>query len=147
VIAAPPQAVWELVANPHHMPRWWPLAVRVEDVREGADGKGIAWTVVLKSDRGTTVRADFKQAHVQGRELFGWEQEVEGTPFARILKSASVEIEIRPDGEGTRVALTSDEALRGLSRLGGSMIRTAARRRLDEALDGIERALVEGTAG
>jgi carbon monoxide dehydrogenase subunit G len=57
-----------------------------------------------------------------------------------------VQVALAADGSGTRVELTSDEALRGMSRLGGSMIRNAARRRLDEALDGIERALV-GEAG
>jgi carbon monoxide dehydrogenase subunit G len=141
VIAAPPQQVWELVADPHHMPRWWPLAVRVEDVREADNGE-LAWTVVLRTDRGTTVRADFKRDQDEPGALFGWAQEVEGTPFARILKSASVQVALAADGSGTRVELTSDEALRGMSRLGGSMIRNAARRRLDEALDGIERALV-----
>ena len=40
------------------------------------------------------------------------------------------------------MSLTSEETLRGLSRLGAPMMRGAARRRLDEAFEGIERALV-----
>jgi hypothetical protein len=40
------------------------------------------------------------------------------------------------------VTLTSTEALRGLARLGSAMMRGASRRRLDEALAGIDRALV-----
>jgi hypothetical protein len=40
------------------------------------------------------------------------------------------------------VTLTSDESLRGLSRLGASLLRGASKRRLDDALDGIARALV-----
>ena len=40
------------------------------------------------------------------------------------------------------MTLTSEERLRGLSRLGSPMMRGASQRRLDEALDGIERALV-----
>ena len=142
MIAAPPERVWELVADPHHMPRWWPLAVRVEDVHEAGEGGELIWTVVLRSERGATVRADFRGGPARAGKLFTWTQAIEGTPFARILKSASVEVALRVDGEGCRVMLTSNEALRGLSRLGGSMIRSAARRRLDEALDGVERALV-----
>jgi uncharacterized protein YndB with AHSA1/START domain len=145
VIAAAPQQVWELVADPHHMPRWWPLAVRVEDVRE-EDEDGMAWTVVLRTDTGTTVRADFRRSRSTPGELFGWVQQLEGTPFARILKAASVQVAIAPESDGARVELTSDESLRGMSRLGGAMIRTAAKRRLEEALNGVERALV-GEAG
>ena len=69
-------------------------------------------------------------------------QEVEGTPFAKILKAASVEVALEADGGGSTVSITSDESLRGMSRLGRSMIKGAAQRRLDEALDGIERAVV-----
>ena len=42
----------------------------------------------------------------------------------------------------TEVTLTSEEALRGISRLGATMMRGAARGRLDEALAAIERVLV-----
>jgi uncharacterized protein YndB with AHSA1/START domain len=141
-IAAPPDRIWELVADPHHMPRWWPLAVRSEDVREDPEGGGLAWTVVLRSEGGTTVRADFKQGESSEGQQFGWIQEIEGTPFAKILKAASVSVSVEPDNGGSRVAITSDETLRGMSRLGRSMIKSAAQRRLDEALDGIERAVV-----
>jgi hypothetical protein len=124
------------------MPRWWPLAVRSEDVHEEADTGKLAWTVVLRTEGGTTVRADFKRAKVREGELFGWVQEVEGTPFAKILKAASVEVAVEAADEGSRVSITSDELLRGMSRLGRSMIKGAAQRRLDEALVGIERAVV-----
>ena len=75
------------------------------------------------------------------RRRLAWTQEVAGTPFERILKSAAVEIEVEPDPGGSRVSLGVDEALRGISRLGSPMMRMATRRRLDEALDGIERAV------
>jgi hypothetical protein len=41
----------------------------------------------------------------------------------------------------TVVTLVANERLRGLSRLGSPMMRRAIRRRLDEALDGLQRAL------
>ena len=47
-----------------------------------------------------------------------------------------------PTANGTTVTLAGDERLRGISRLGATMMRGAARRRLDDALAGIENALV-----
>ena len=29
---APPERVWDLVSDPHNLPRWWPRTMRVEDV-------------------------------------------------------------------------------------------------------------------
>ena len=53
VIAAAPERVWATVADPHHLPRWWPRVARVE----GVDGRH--FTEVLRTDRGKAVRADF----------------------------------------------------------------------------------------
>jgi uncharacterized protein YndB with AHSA1/START domain len=137
-ISAPRDRVWELVADPHHLPRWWPRTVRVEDVRKVGSGKRSRWTTVLGTERGRGVRADFRCTSSAAGERYVWEQDIEGTPFERILRTASLQIEL-VDGEdaNTRVRLTSEERLRGLSRLGSPMMRMATRRRLNEALDGI----------
>jgi uncharacterized protein YndB with AHSA1/START domain len=142
VIAADPGRVWELVSDPHSLPRWWPRIKRVEDVSEGAGNEPARWTAVLETERGTGVRADYRCVDVEDRRRYGWSQEVEGTPFERILRRSALEISLKPSDGATRVELASDETLRGLSRLGSPMLRGAAKRRLDEALDGIERALV-----
>jgi uncharacterized protein YndB with AHSA1/START domain len=143
VIAAPRERVWELVSDPHHLPRWWPRTVRVEDVRQMGSGKRSRWTTVLGTERGKGVRADFRCTSAAPAERYLWEQELEGTPFERILRYSRLEIQLDDGGErGTRVRLASSERLRGLSRLGSPMMRMATRRRLDEALDGLERALV-----
>ncbi|HEX3262051.1 MAG TPA: SRPBCC family protein [Solirubrobacterales bacterium] len=141
-ISAPRDRIWELVADPHHLPRWWPRTVRVEDVRKVGSGKRSRWTTVLGTERGRGVRADFRCTSSAAGERYVWEQDIEGTPFERILRTASLQIEL-VDGEdaNTRVRLTSEERLRGLSRLGSPMMRMATRRRLNEALDGIERAV------
>jgi uncharacterized protein YndB with AHSA1/START domain len=145
VIAADPGAVWDLVTDPHSLPRWWPRTKRVEDVHgEGVEAR---WTSVLETERGAGVRADFRCAEWRPGELYAWEQEVEGTPFDRILRDAGLEIRLAAAEWGTRVAMTSEETLRGLSRLGSPMMRGAARRRLDEALEGLERALVVPAGG
>jgi uncharacterized protein YndB with AHSA1/START domain len=140
VIAAERERVWDLVSDPHSLPRWWPRTKRVEDVR--GDGKRSHWTAVLETERGTGVRADYRCVGSTSGERYAWEQQVEGTPFDRILRASKLEVALADAERGTRVTLVSEETLRGLSRLGSSMMRGASKRRLDDALDGIERALV-----
>jgi uncharacterized protein YndB with AHSA1/START domain len=145
VIPAERGRIWELVSDPHNLPRWWPRTLRVEDVRDPASGS-TQWTTVLETERGTGVRADFRRVSTAPTRSYVWEQEVEGTPFERILRSSRLEIELDGDRE-TKVTLTAQEALRGLSRLGSAMMRGASRRRLDEALAGIERATLGEPGG
>jgi uncharacterized protein YndB with AHSA1/START domain len=140
VIDVEHRRVWELVSDPHSLPRWWPRAKRVEDIRGG--GRRAHWTAVLETERGSAVRADYHCTGATEGEHYAWEQEVSGTPFERILRASRLEIGLEPAGAATRVTLTAEEALRGLARLGATMMRGASRRRLDEALEGIERALV-----
>jgi hypothetical protein len=116
--------------------------VRVEDVHQVGGGRRSRWTTVLGTERGRGVRADYRCTSAAAGERYVWEQDIEGTPFERILRFARLEIQLSdgPDG-GTRVKLASSERLRGLSRLGSPMMRMATRKRLDEALDGMERAV------
>ena len=118
--------------------------MRVEDVRQMGSGKRSRWTTVLGTDRGKGVRADFRCTSAAPAERYLWEQDVEGTPFERILRYSRLEIRLT-DGKdgGTAVSLASSERLRGFSRLGSPMMRMATRKRLDEALDGIEQAVGE----
>ena len=141
LIAADPDRVWDLVSDPHNLPRWWPRTMRVEDVR-GPTGERAQWTTVLETERGTGVRADYRCTGATEPVRYEWEQRIEGTPFARVLRTARLRIGLEADAGGTAVTLTSEESLRGLSRLGGTMMRGAARTRLDDALAGIERVLV-----
>jgi len=141
LVAAEPTRVWELVSDPHNLPRWWPKTMRVEDVR-GADSGRAHWTKVLETERGSGVRADYRCTGSTRPVRFAWEQQVDGSPFERVLRSATLEIGLEREAGGTEVTLTSEEKLRGVSKLGSPMMRGAARSRLDEALDGIERVLV-----
>jgi uncharacterized protein YndB with AHSA1/START domain len=135
-VAAAPDAVWSLVSDPHHLPRWWPQVQRVEDVT------GDAWTKVLRTPRGKTVRADFSRVEWRPPSRIAWRQEVEESPFEAILDEAVTAVELEPSGDGaTRVELCSEQELRGRYRFGGLMLRRATKRQLDEALDGIERAV------
>ena len=131
------------MSDPHHLPRWWPRALRVEDVRGEPGARRAQWTLVLGTAKGRGVRADFRCVSVAAGERYIWEQRVEETPFERVVRSAGLAVELEAREGETEVTLTSEERLRGLSRLGAAMMRGAARRRLDEALEGIERAVVE----
>ena len=136
VVAAPADAVWAVVGDPHHLPRWWPLTERVESVA------GDGWTSVLRSARGSAVRADYVvEAHEPPRRR-AWVQELAGTPFERLLREHRTEVDLAGAGDGgTRVTLTVSQRGRGTARLGSFMLRRATRRRLDEALAGLEAAV------
>lgn len=140
VIEAPPERVWDVVSDPHHLPRWWPRTIRVEDVRED-EGDASQWTAVLGTEGGTRVRADYRRLDREREGRFAWSQDLAGSPFERILRSAEVAIQVEPDGERSRVTVESSERLRGLSRLGSPMMRAAARRRVDEALENLDRVV------
>jgi hypothetical protein len=88
------------------------------------------------------VRADFTRTELQPPSRIAWRQELEESPFERIFSSAVTAIQIEAESDTTtRVELTSTERLRGRFRLGAFMVRRAARRRLDDALAGLERAV------
>jgi uncharacterized protein YndB with AHSA1/START domain len=140
-VAAPATRVWELVSDPYNMPRWWPRCVRVEDVSGGAGARRARWTAVMETEKRRTVRADFRCVSSAAGERYVWEQELEGSPFERILASSSLQIDLAESGEGSKVSLRSVQKLRGLSRLGSPMMRGGTGRNLDAALDGIEAAL------
>lgn len=135
-LSAGPEEVWRIVGDPYHLPRWWPRVSRVEAV---AGGK---FTEVLQGSRsGRAVRADFRIEEKRKGQVLRFAQLLEGSPFERVLKEAETEIAIEASAGGTRVAITLRQKLRGLSRLGGFMMKRATRKILDEALDGLEDAL------
>jgi uncharacterized protein YndB with AHSA1/START domain len=136
-LAAPPDAVWELLANPWQQVRWWPRVVRIEDV---ADDR---FTQVLGTARGKGIRADFRVRERAEPSLLRWEQELPGTPFERILAEAVTTVELAPagDGAGTVVAIELRQRLQGWSRLVPFLFRRAARRQLRDALAALDEVL------
>jgi uncharacterized protein YndB with AHSA1/START domain len=134
-IAAPAQELWDVISDPHHLPRWWPRVTRVEDVEEGA------FTEVMKTRKGKLVRADFTVATCDEAErTLVWEQLLEGTPFARVLQSSATELRLQAGStQATEVTIELRQVLNGVSRFGGYMVRRAARATIGEALDGLER--------
>ncbi len=133
--------VWKLVSDPYNLPRWWPRTSRVENVEGKSGGRRVRWTKVLETAEGRGIRADFRCVSSAERERYVWEQELEGTPFERYLKALRVELGLRERDGGTEVSLTEEQLLKGMSKLGSPLMRRARGDVLDEALDGIERAL------
>jgi uncharacterized protein YndB with AHSA1/START domain len=134
--------VWKLVSDPYALPRWWPRVSRVEDVDQRSAGRRTQWTKVLETQHGRGVRADYRCVSSAEPERYVWEQQLEGSPFEKHLKESRVEIELHAAGAGeTRVVMTSTQTMRGMSRLGGWLMRKGQRDILDGALAGIEEAL------
>ncbi|HEX3239972.1 MAG TPA: SRPBCC family protein [Solirubrobacterales bacterium] len=140
-IEAPVREVWKLVSDPYNLPRWWPRTERVENVERKNGGRRSQWTKVLATAEGRGVRADYRCLSSAQEERFVWEQQLEGTPFARHLRRSEVAVGMRAEGERTEVELSSVQTMKGMSRLGSPLLRRGQGEILDEALNGIERAL------
>jgi uncharacterized protein YndB with AHSA1/START domain len=128
------EAVWEIVADPHHLPRWWPGVTRVERVQDGR------FTEVISTRRGRPVRLDFRELESEPPHRHSWTQELAGTPFERLLSAWTTTIVLEPDGEDVcTVTLEEHQQLRGSFRAGLLLQRRPASRRVEAAL----RALAE----
>lgn len=137
-ISAPSDEVWRVIADPYHMPRWWPAVQRVEDVT------GDEFTQILISRKGRQFRADY-QVRVsdppdgaKGSGRCVWALEVEGSPWERTFEERITEIVLEPTNGGTLVTISLIQRPRGYSRTGGFMLRRAARTLLSEALEALE---------
>jgi len=132
VVSSAPDDVWRIVSDPARLPAWWPGVTRVEDATRDA------WTTVLVSPKGKSVRADYSLVEAREPKRLSWKQELEESPFERLLSSASTEITLEPESSGgTRVRLTLDQRPRGWARFSPFQLRAAARRQADGALAGL----------
>ena len=139
-VEAAPQRLWDLVADPERLPEWWPNVQRVEDASPAA------WTTVLGTAKGRSLRADYTLLDDERPYRLAWRQEVEESPFERILSESVTELELEPVPEGTLVRLTAHLRLRGLSRFGGFQVSRATGRQLEDALEGLQ-AVASGGSG
>jgi uncharacterized protein YndB with AHSA1/START domain len=135
VVRAAPERVWRLVSDPSRLPQWWPGVTRVEEASPEA------WTTVLSSPKGRVVRADFTRVEAHELSRLVWRQEVEESPFERILESAVTTLELSPVDEGTRVAIALDQRPRGWARFSPLQFRAAGKRQVEGALEGLHERL------
>lgn len=136
-VAVAPQRLWEVVADPARLPDWWPNVQRVEEATRGR------WTTVLGTRKGRSLRVDYTLLDSQHPQRLAWRQELDESPFERILSESVTEVELEPAAEGTDVRLTARLRLRGLSRFGGFQVSRATGRQLDEALEGLHALATE----
>jgi uncharacterized protein YndB with AHSA1/START domain len=132
VVPATPQEVWGLVSDPGRLPQWWPGVTRVEEASEDA------WTSVLSSPKGKSVRIDYSRVEAEPERRVVWRQEVEESPFERILASATTEIALAEDADGTRVTVSLDQRPRGWARFAPLQFRAAGRRQVQGAVAGLD---------
>jgi uncharacterized protein YndB with AHSA1/START domain len=128
-----PEILWATVADPHHLPRWWPGVQRVEDVDPGS------FTQVSEGRRGRTVRADYAVVEQTDGRRCRWRRKPAGSPVERIRGRAEVTIELSAQDPaasggataGTKVTLTLRQAA-GSKPFG--TVRRAGRAELEQAL-------------
>ena len=133
VVPRAPEDVWAVVSDPAQLPRWWPGVSRVEEATQ------LAWTSVLTSPKGKSVRMDFTRVAAEAPERLVWRQELEQTPFERILAEAVTSLALEPAEGGTRVTITLEQKPRGWARFAPLQFRSAGTRQVQGALDGLER--------
>lgn len=133
MVEASQEEVWDLVADPEHMGRWWPGIARMEGVTDDR------FTQVLRTQHGKPLRADFRVVASDRPRSRAWTQELKRTPFARVLRESTVELGLESVDDGTLVTLTQRQKLRGYSIVGGPMVRRATAAKLAEALEGLAR--------
>ena len=132
VVPAPPAEVWRVVSDPHRLAAWWPGVSRVEEASREA------WTTVLVSKTGKSVRADYTLVAAEEPERVQWRHEVEASPFERLLHESTTEIALAPEASGgTKVRVTLDQRPRGWARFSPFQLWAAARRQAEAALDGL----------
>jgi uncharacterized protein YndB with AHSA1/START domain len=135
VVSASPADVWRIVSDPNRLAAWWPGVSRVEEATRDA------WTTVLLSPAGKSVRADYSLVEADEPARVLWRHEVEASPFERLLSESTTEVALAPTGEGTLVRLTLDQRPRGWARFSPFQLRAAARRQAEGALEGLAELL------
>ena len=132
VVPAAPAEIWGIVSDPMRLAAWWPGVSRVEEASREA------WTTVLVSKTGKSVRADYTLVEAEEPDRVLWRHEVDASPFERLLRESTTEIALAPDAAGgTKVRLTLDQRPRGWARFSPFQLRAAARRQADAALEGL----------
>ena len=133
VVPRAPDEVWQVISDPAQLPRWWPGVTRVEDATPQA------WTTVLASPKGKSVRMDYSRVEATEPTRLVWRQEVEASPFERILAEATTSVELTEVQDGTRVAIELDQKPRGWARFAPLQFRAAGTRQVQGAVEGLER--------
>jgi uncharacterized protein YndB with AHSA1/START domain len=138
VVPAGPEEVWSVVSDPARLPQWWPGVTRVEEATTQS------WTTVLTSPQGRALRVDYTRVEVEPERRLVWRQEVDESPFQRILASATTEIALAPAEGGTRVSVALEQRPRGWARFAPFQFRAAGKRQVEGAVEGLDAVFAGG---
>ena len=134
VLAAPPERVWPLVADPGELPRWFGFAERVEVL----EGEGVGQRRRQHGHWGKKAsEVDQELTAFEPPRRLAWRhlaERLDGKPAPRFAASTDFSIELAPDGGGTRVRLRSAQEPAGPLR--GLVMRAFGRRELEGTLRG-----------
>jgi uncharacterized protein YndB with AHSA1/START domain len=131
LVSAPPEMVWEVIADARSLPRWWPALTRVEGVLP------TGFTQVLISPRGRPVRLDLFYTEVEEPLRLGWALDISGGQFDRFMSEWHTNFELEPVSGGTRVQISERQSFRGSYKTGTLLQRRASAKRLEAALAGL----------
>jgi hypothetical protein len=112
---------------------------------------------VLSGRKGKVVRADFEVLEASPPRRAVWSQLVAGTPFEKVLVSAMTQIDLSAEGgDATEVRIELRQELSGplggrrggwrfgLARFGSPLVKRAAARTVEQALEGLVRVFGDG---
>jgi uncharacterized protein YndB with AHSA1/START domain len=133
VVPEEPHTVWRVVSDPRRLPDWWPGVARVEEASP------LAWTTVLTSGKGKSLRADYTRVSATEPTELVWRQEVDASPFERILAAATTSVLLAAEDDSTRVTIELDQKPRGWARFAPFQFRAAGKRQVQGAAEGLER--------
>ena len=83
----------------------------------------------------------FRLAEIEPGRKVVWQQELDGSLFAKSLRSAEERIEVTAIDERCVVELTICRRVKGTARFGSAFIARAQRAEIEKALDSLEGAL------
>ena len=113
-LPAPPEAVWEVLADPERWPEWWPGLVGAEPTVRRALAPGALWQL-----EGTNSSSMFRR----GPQLGGTLLVLEVVPLERVAfqlntERAEVELDLAPAEEGSQTQATLAVEAPGFGRIG-----------------------------
>ncbi len=101
IIPAPPDAVFDFVADMHNDPQWAPMVVRVEQVR--GDGAGADAAYVIQQQIGSrTIEMPIRVTHYERPKALAWQMDHPSMDYASTMR-------FEPHRRGTRVIQTNTE--------------------------------------
>jgi len=119
VLLASREDVWAIVAEPYHLPDWWPAYIGVEPDRRGL-AEGARWTVLRSRTPGFLRKPRGKGLIVIQRVFLG-----EELTWLDLSQNVEAGLRLEDEGRGTRATAFVDgpfwrllaEGARGLPRL------------------------------